>query len=249
MYPGIVLSDYGTGRSVFYAFDLSMSLSEGNLAEYSDLLAASVGYVHKAIDSSNLHPYGLVPYDLTVSSPGRGFALNLDVSYPMEMTILDSQTDSWVASNPWSFDLNVPSGETAIVPYSILLPDLYGTFTLSVESGFTETDTYTFLQNEVFEIGMDQDSNDLINTIIDDVSVLQLDGQDSAKGLDIITSLVNVQTNTINGEGDIQTNIHEILQAIDSLLLIESVDMSDIRRKLNTLLRIEQGRYYFYEGP
>ncbi|MBU0728774.1 MAG: hypothetical protein KKE17_09040 [Proteobacteria bacterium] len=246
-YPAIVLSDYGIGKTIFYAFDLSEAITDLNLAEFSDLLTLSLAYVHKVADQSIVKPYHMVPHALTTTSPGRGFDLSVAISYPPELRIYDTQTDTWVVENPWFFNLPVASGGTIVMPYSILLPDTLGTYTLSIENGFMDQDQYVPLQTDTYDIVLDQDRAALIDSIIGEVSSLQLSSQDSAKAADIIACLENVRANVIIDIGDLQVNIHEIEKAIDSLLRIESIDISDIRLQLDTLLRIEQGRYYFYE--
>jgi len=247
-YPAIVLSDYGMGRTIFYAFDLSEALTDQNFAEFSELLTLSFSHVHRPSDQAGVKPpYHMVPHALTTASPGRGFDLNVSIFYPPELAIFDTQTDSWIVDNPWLLNLPVASGGTIEVQYSILMPDASGTYSIFIENGFMDQDQYIPLQTDTYDLVLDQDRAALIDSIIGEVSSLPLTNQDSAKVVDIIICLENVRTNTIIDIGDLQVNIHEIEKAVDALLQIEGVDISDIRLQLDTLLRIEQGRYYFYE--
>jgi len=47
--------------------------------------------------------------------------------------------------------------------------------------------------------------------------------------------------------GDLEKNIDDILQAIDSLLVVASVDISEIRLMMDDLLKVWEARWYFYE--
>ena len=80
--------------------------------------------------------------------------------------------------------------------------------------------------------------------IITALKSLSVSGQDKAKVNNAIRYIENMQNRVISKEEDIEKNIHDILKAIDSILSVTSVNISDIRTMMDELLEVWEGGWY-----
>jgi hypothetical protein len=72
----------------------------------------------------------------------------------------------------------------------------------------------------------------------------QVQGKERSKVENAIKSIENVQKRVIQKEDDIEKNIYDIIKAIDSLLDVTSIDISNIRLMMDGILKVWEGRYY-----
>jgi len=86
-----------------------------------------------------------------------------------------------------------------------------------------------------------------LSDILAALSALPVSGQERSKVDNAIGYMNNVQNRAIVVRGDLEKNIDDILQAIDSLLVVASVDISEIRLMMDDLLKVWEARWYFYE--
>ncbi|MEW6571883.1 MAG: hypothetical protein AB1390_12065 [Nitrospirota bacterium] len=84
----------------------------------------------------------------------------------------------------------------------------------------------------------------MTSDILSALRALSLSGREREKVDRAIKCIENFQSRGINSQKDIDENIQEILKAINDLLFITSVDISNIRLMMDFLLRIWESRYY-----
>ena len=85
---------------------------------------------------------------------------------------------------------------------------------------------------------------DPVVSLIGDLAV---SGYERAMRDNALRYLQNVLARPVTDCEQTELNIHDLEKAVNSLIEIESAAISEIRLQLDTLLRIEQGRCYFYE--
>ena len=80
------------------------------------------------------------------------------------------------------------------------------------------------------------------------LNALTLSGQQRAKANNAIKYIENVQTRTITDVNDIEMNISDLLNAVDSVLCITDSDTTDIRLMMDSLLEHWEGAAYGFNG-
>ncbi|MDA8432081.1 MAG: hypothetical protein M0Z60_03850, partial [Nitrospiraceae bacterium] len=241
-YPGIIERQYGKGKVLYYAFDLGMS--SGDYGAFATLLKNSLAHVHTPLDTAAIGPQQLVPVGITLTSLGAAFDLQLTESYPSALSLYDPATGSWVIDNPWITSVHLEPDETKTVLYYALTPDEAGTFSTRTEVGFIENGVYNFYQTLTADITVQKDIPTVTGDVLSRLNALTLSGQQKAKADNAIKYIQNVQTRTITGIDDVEMNISDLLNAVDSLLFITDSDTMDIRLKIDSLLEYWEGAAY-----
>jgi len=140
--------------------------------------------------------------------------------------------------------MRLEADETKTILYYALTPDKTGTYTLQTEVGYMEGGTYNFYQSLSAEIVVDKDAATMASDIITALKALPVSGQERAKVNNAVKYIENVQGRAITSEQDIEKNIHDILKAINSLLSVTGIDISEIRLMMDRLLEIWEGRWH-----
>ena len=247
-YPAIVLDSYGLGKMIFYAFDLGLTLNDENDNQIATLIKNSLAYIHKKREVTGFDPYQLVPVAITLKSLGGGFDLRMIESYPPDLKLYDPVTGQWVTDNPWITHIHLDPDETKTILYYALMPDKSGTYTPSTEVGYIEEGNYNFYQRLTIEIVVDKETKTMAGDIISALEGLSVAGHDRAKVMNAIKYIAAVQARTIRSQRDIVKNIHETLKAIESLLSVTGIDISDIRLMMDRLLVVWEGRWSLGSG-
>jgi hypothetical protein len=82
----------------------------------------------------------------------------------------------------------------------------------------------------------------MVDDIIGSLKSLPVSKKDKWKVKDAIESMERVQRRTLTTAKDIQRNIDDTMEAIDSLLSITSADISEIRSMMDVLLEVYLGK-------
>jgi Tol biopolymer transport system component/flagellar hook assembly protein FlgD len=243
--PGIVLNTYGLGKTIFYAFDLGLTLNDENYSQIATLIKNSIAYIHRPQDTTAFHPNQLIPVEIKIKSLGGAFDLRITETYPADLKIYDPFRGEWITENPWVINTYLNHYETKTILYYALTPDRTGTYTLKTEAGYIENGIYNFYQNLSIDIVVGKSSASTTADILTALKALPVSGKEKAKVNDAIKYIEDVQKRVIQKEEDIEKNIHDILKAIDALLSITGVDISSIRLMMDEILIEWESRYYF----
>jgi hypothetical protein len=246
-YPAIVLNDYGLGKTIYIAFDLGLTLNDETYGQLADLITASIQHVHQAVDTTIFYPYQFVPVDLEISSTGIDLNLEITGAFAPELALFDPASGVWINDNPWMIDRQLEAGDADLLRHYYLMPDLQGDFQVETDVYFLGDSTSVLMGYYDMQLPVEHDVTALIDQIIADLNLLDVDKKDEAKVKNAVKDLEKVRDRAILSEGNIDQNIHDVLKAIEGLRSVESMDLSDTILKTDTLLRCEQGRYYFYE--
>ncbi len=246
-YPMIVLHEYGLGKTVYTAFDLCDAFTDVTDEQLTALLTNAVRFVHRPDDRPELIPYQIRPFTLEITSRVLASDLLVRTTCPPEITLFDPASDDWVKEYPWEVTLPVHPGEPALLPYYVLAPDLEGVFACEFNTGFVEGGQYTSLWKFIHEFAVPADRVSRLEEAMSLIGDLAVSGYERAMRDNALRYLQNVLARTVTDCEQTELNIHDLEKAVNSLIEIESVAISEIRLQLDTLLRIEQGRCYFYE--
>ncbi|GAB4334220.1 MAG: hypothetical protein Kow0089_03300 [Desulfobulbaceae bacterium] len=245
-YPALVLHDYGLGRTMFTAFNPCRAFSEENEEQLSGLIAAGLAHVHRAGKDDDPAPHLLYPYVLNVT--GRvGREVTVNSVCADGLPVYDHLARDWVAHWPWSVTFPLGQGETALLPYSLLAPDREGAFPCTFRIGTSSDGGFTEMDRVRQEFTVSADRTRRLEAAIEALENFPATGRDRARREYAARSLRKVMERSVEGRQDTEKNIRDIGRAVDALRGIRSVDTETLRQRLDTLLRIEQGRWYLYE--
>ena len=244
-YPAIVLNNYGSGKAVYYAFDLGATLDDASYAQLETLIKNSLSHVHKPIDVNAFRPGQLIPVEITLKSLGAAFDLKITETYPSGLHIYDPSTGKWIADNPWIINLHLGPNETKTVLYYALLPDKTGTYTTQTEVGYIDNGSYTFYQTMIQDIVVSEDTASTVLDVLSGLNSLQVSKKDASRVKEAGKHMEKVRNRKADDYEAIEKNIHDTLEAVSDLLQISSADTTNIRLLMDALLRIWEERWYY----
>ncbi|MBU0485735.1 MAG: Ig-like domain repeat protein [Proteobacteria bacterium] len=247
-HPAIVLHDYGLGRTIYLAFDYGLTLKADNYGQLAQLLKEALAYTHVA-DETALYPFKLAPLTLAFTSRNQAFDLQLSATYPPTLTLYDQETGLLLGGGIWQTALQVAAGGTSYLPFYLLAPDQTGSFNLDIESSFKENGQIRILRNDTFIFLIEKDRAALIDEAIAALETLGLNSNSHSETNNAVQSLNKIKDRNILCEQNIEKNIHDLNKAVEDLLKIRSTAIHNERLMLDILLRIEEGRWYLYDGP
>jgi hypothetical protein len=241
-HPGVVLNHYGLGNTVFFAFDLGATLNDENYDRVSPILKNAIAYVHKPLDVTALHPYQMVPIEVELKSLGSAMDIRITESYPVDVKLYDPITGKWIIDRPWVKEIHLEPDETKTIYFYALTPDTPGSHLLRTEVGYVDNGIYQFHHDLDMEMVVGKDSAAMVGDIIGALESLSVSKKDKWKVKDAIEHMERVQRRTLTTAKDIQRNIDDTMEAIDSLLSITSADISEIRSMMDVLLEVYLGK-------
>jgi hypothetical protein len=247
-HPGVVLNEYGLGKTVFLAFDLGSTLHEENYDQVSAVLKDAIAYVHKALDTKAFHPFQMVPIEVELKSPGSAMDIRITENYPVDIKLYDPITGKWIIDRPWVKDIHLEPDETKAIYFYALTPDKPGSYLLQTEIGYLDHGVYQFHENLDVEMVVEKDSAAMVDDIIKGLRSLSVSKKDKWKVKDAIENMESIQRRRAVTARDIQRNIDDTMEAFDSLISIMSVDISEIRLMMDALLEVWIGKLILFQS-
>lgn len=246
-YPGIIAHQYGKGKTLFFAFDVGKTLSDGNYATISTILKNAISYVHTSAASTTFYPGQFVPIAITLKSLSASANLRITETYPQDIKLYDPAAGQWVTTTPWIFNVHLNAGETRTIIYYAFTPDKTGLYTMKSDVDYVDNGTYRPYKSLSADVFVEKDMATLTNDIIAALNALSVTSHDRAKVHNAIERIKRVQRRIVNLRSDMGENIFDILKAIESLLDVRNADITQIRLIMDELLKVWEGRYYLRE--
>jgi flagellar hook assembly protein FlgD len=239
--PGVMINNYGSGKTVFLAFNLSKSSKHVSDFEnvYEQFLTDCLSY--------------LTPETAEQKYAGStaSFALDFDV----------------FVSSQLKFELTLPTGGQNITPYSggvlsgdmitwensyiagdsdslgltLTLPQTLGTHDLVADVSFLKDGVYESLTTLTLQLDLTSTHTSVINEAIDMLNALTLPPEEEATRTTVITSLSGIAGTDTTDPATNEQLIAELIDDIDTIMTL-SADTADIRLKLDLALKILQGK-------
>lgn len=243
-FPALVLHEFGLGRTVYAAFDLCAAFTAANDAQLSTLLRGALAHVHRPDPATELIPYLLHPFALQAPLPAGAADLRARITCPADLRLFDPTAAVWINTYPWDTVFPLRTEAAAILPYALLPPDRTGTFACEFSTGRTENGQFIPLQRFTDQFVVAQDRNGRLQEAIQAVGSLAVSRKEQTSRSRARQYLQNVLLRTGSGRHQAEQNIHDLEKAVTALLQIETVPITEIRLKVDTLLRMEQARWY-----
>jgi hypothetical protein len=243
--PAICINDYGLGRAIYFAFDLGLSLDTKTYNQIALLLKNALVHVHKKLEAETFLPYQLVPIDLTIQGMDQTLEAQVTEAFPATLPLYDPGTGKWITQSPWAFTLAIEALQTETIRYYALIPDAAGTYVIETQVGLTAQGVVIPAYTSNIEITVEKNAVALTADIIAALNALSVAKKDRAMVQDAIKWLQHMQHGQHGKKEECEDDVQDILKAVDAVMQIESVDVTQIRLMMDALLRVEEGRYYF----
>jgi len=172
--------------------------------------------------------------------------IRITESYPVDIKLYDPITGKWIIDRPWVKEIHLEPDETKTIYFYALTPDTPGSYLLQTEVGYVDQGTYQFHENLDMEMVVEKDSAAMVDDIIGGLESLSVSKKDQWKVKDAIDNMERVQRRTVGTGRDIQRNIDDTMEAIDSLLSITSADTSEIRLTMDVFLEVCIGKLILF---
>jgi hypothetical protein len=199
----------------------------------------------KILPSADTMITQVVPINLTIKDLDTAAEAQITDVFPTVLPLYDPVMGQWITKSPWAFSIGLKAHQTETIRYYALVPDAAGTYVIATHVGFTTQGTVIPPYATNIEITVGKDAAAMTADIIDALNALSVSKKDRPMAQDAIKWLQQVQHGHYGKKGEFDQDIHAILQALDALMQIQGVDISEIRLMLDALLRVEEGRYYF----
>jgi Tol biopolymer transport system component/flagellar hook assembly protein FlgD len=242
--PAILLNSYGSGKAVYYAVDLGLTLNEQNYEQVSELIKNSITYVHKTADSAVFAPNQLALIELTIKSLGSAFDLRVTETYPADIRIYDMLGGKLITDNPWIWNDHIEAGGMMTRQYYAYTPDKAGVYTLDSEVAYKEGSNYVVYKNMPIDLRVEKDTKAICGDIITDLTALSVGKNDRSRIKVAIREITEVRNRSVKSAHDVEKNIKDILEAIEAVSSVTSANVSRIRLKMDRLLESCEADWY-----
>lgn len=238
LYPALVFNEYGSGKVILYTFDL---LSSPDKQKVADLLGNSIALLkpeqHKvrALDS--------VPVRVVVSNSTEPLGLQITETIPAGTTA-DTITPQGVATDTTiTWQQYLQASTKAEFGYYLNLPDAKGEYTAVTDVSYANYGDYRLYDTTKLTSTVQNDAADLLQTVIAELNGVPVAGSnDLAVLTDAVGRLSQVTVTPLDGK-DAEKGV-EAVTAVTKLLRGLSADMTDIRLRLDELLKILERKWY-----
>ncbi len=210
----------------------------------AELIKGSISYTYGETDITSLAPGQFAALQVGLNSLGRDLQLRITESYPHDLKLYNPQTEGWITDNPWIFEIALASESTAGIPFYLLLPDKAGTYAIRTEVEYMDSGVYRLFRSLTDDITVAKDIASINSEVISALSHTAASGKEKAKIDEVIKYLTDVKDRSAAGSSDIEKNIADLLNAVDSLTGMADQDISNIRLLIDRMLTFWQGKWY-----
>lgn len=238
-YPAIISNQYGRGKVILFTFDL---LNCPDQTKVASLLINSINYVKPAEHSAIA--FKSIPVNIKLNNSSEPVDIRLTETLPANASAdsIYPQGDLTGDIITWQKTLN--ANEKATFSYYLNLPDIQGSYTLDTELKYNNNGSYRIYGNYSLTVNVQNSSSELLQTIIADLKAVAATAnhRDQKRIRKAIEKLSHINTDA-STKWQIENNIWRIILAINDLQKL-SFDSSDIRWKLDELLKIWEAKWY-----
>lgn len=241
-YPVIVSNQYGRGKAMLFSFDLLNNLDKNKVR---DLILNSINHVKPT--EHYINALNDEPVNITIQNSTEPVDIKVTEALPSGTGADSIKPDASISGNTISWQLSLNPNESRKLSYYLLLPDTSGNYQTNTELRYGNYGEYRLYGNYSITLNVWKNSSELLQDIITYLQGLQVSGSNA----DHISSALYC-LNLIKGHQGItrpeaQLNIDNILTALKELNKV-SIDVSDIRLKLDELLKIWQKQWSLLLG-
>jgi hypothetical protein len=235
-HPCVFQQDYGDGKTIYFAYDLIKSCNAATFGMVSEIIPNMFNF--STPDNTYPIPNGILPVEINVQSKVLDLPVKVEEIIPECFKIIYALPDAAVVENAILWNFYLPYLNTKKLFYVVNLPDIQDTFELisnvsytvnGIEVEFDSISLEVFIENNFEEFRFETKQ-----------MVLNLNVEASEQH--IINQIVHIceklENLDLENSDDLKHAILESLKAIKFLRKIESVDISDVRKRLDLTMTI-----------
>lgn len=240
-YPSIVFNQYGRGRTILYNFDL---LYGGDQSKVADLILNSLNYVKP--QEYHIKAFDSLPVRIKITNSTEPVDLRIIETIPSGTGADTVFPESIQTENTITWQKSLSSNEKAIFGYYLNLPDQKGDYTINTEIRYNNYGNYRLYGDYSLTVSVQNNSVELLQGIISELNSIPLTNtEDADRVVKAIENLSSINTNA-SSKKEAEQNIRFIIKAINEVRSL-SFDASEIRLKLDELLKVWEMKWYLME--
>ncbi|HEY3308285.1 MAG TPA: CARDB domain-containing protein [Desulfuromonadaceae bacterium] len=222
-WPMIVLNPYGAGKVVVFASDLS-----GNL------LRSALTYVASAQGDSI--PGAPLNAAITLKSLGALFDLRVKENVPVSLPILSISPLGSLDQHLISWPVNVAKDGTAMLAYSVALPETGGSYEASTEVAFVRNGSLETYKSISHLLGAGRSLADIRNEILFRLRNMPAVGKDVNELREALRRYENFLVMPDYSAPQLDRAIRQLLEVVEELREM-TMDTTAVRLELDRLLK------------
>lgn len=234
-FSALVSNQYGQGRGFVAAFDMvGVLMTQTQVLAWSDLLRTGLGYITPELSTSFVTS-GYLPMSTLVRNLAQAVNVEVQMQLPIGATVVASMPVAAldVAGQPlWQF--NLPANNEQMLNLGLTLPKVSGSYQLKTNISVSrngQTKPYGS-----YVLGFEVASFERLGAgVIGRLNVMTLKGADAAardKAVIYLQAGINYA-----GQGNVEESIDKLLDAIEGLRKISSINTSSERLVIDRMLQ------------
>ncbi|MCK4665438.1 hypothetical protein KAU33_01730, partial [Candidatus Dependentiae bacterium] len=230
--PAIVLNNYGKGKVVYLPFDLFLNLTEDNLSKLSELLKGSIEYVKP--QEVQIIPGGIIPLQIRIKSLVVPLTVKVTEEVPGGVEIVQVFQDGDVDNNSitWQFAVSAPPSINSekMLHFIVKLPDSADIYTFITTIDYLVSGLWYNYAQLTKDIELTGTSEDIKQAILEELNDLTPEThQDQNHINNVIKKIERLDLNSITTPEQKEHAILTLIQAIEILKKVESVEITNIK--------------------
>ncbi len=239
--PAIVMNTYGLGKSVLFTFN---PVDVDDRPEITGIFENALGYVNPGL--SEFLPLDTAGVDITLAARYADFDVQVVEQVAEGLTIVGISGDPAVDGKTITWQEHLVGDTSMVFRYLLRLSDSPSLYTLTSRVYYLADGSYTLYKEEDLTLAVETDPEGLTAGIIEALSALEVSSRDGSLISKAVGLFEDILRRPVTDSDGAERNIRDILQAIEFLREVESVDVSDIRTDTDRLLRIWEVRWSLF---
>lgn len=240
-YPVIVSRRYGRGRAALFAFNLFNCPDQ---TRASELFLNAVGYVNPG--KRDVSALDSIPVRIRIRASSK-IALSITETLPDNTTAGEIAPEATLSGAAMVWQRSLEEKETATFRYQLNLPDAKGDYVMKTEVRYGNNGRFNSYGEYPLTITVPYGSKELFTEILAGLSGIPAASKKDSEHLKEAMEELSKIVPDPSGRKQADRNIGKILEAAEELRKV-SVDVSDIRLKLDELLRIFQKKWFLLKS-
>jgi Tol biopolymer transport system component/flagellar hook assembly protein FlgD len=238
-YPAVVLNEYGRGLAVLFTFN---PVELASRTEALKMFRNAISQVTP--DEVEFYSYSNVDVEISIKAQYADFHIKVVEVVPKDLKILRITEDARINNSTIQWERQLSRDTSVRFSYLVRLPDKIDQYTLSTDVYYFSNEGFRLYEERDVIIKLEEDTEMLTTEIITVLNSLEATGRDRKWVNKALRRMEAVHERIVTNDKDAERNIKDILKAIDSLRKLKTIDIREIRIKMDILLRIWEIQWY-----
>ncbi|MFH1760009.1 MAG: hypothetical protein ABIA63_02810 [bacterium] len=236
---GLIVNEYGRGKSVFHSFSLIKSLNSENINDLADLLIGGIYYA--APEIHDITAEGTLPVRIDIANPDTNASecmVTEDISSNAEIIIVNDELPGGdISGNTITWYFSLRRNKSISLKYILRMPGIEDTVhAMTILSELVESN-YEEVDSNLLSIAIQKSLGGLMESIADSLNAITGLKSKDGKTRDKIIDILNEISNTIVNSRE--QAAYALSLAVECGRLIREIgsgDTEDIRRDIGRMI-------------